>query len=79
MADCLMKLSIKNCLLVDLDSIHNKLSSNYSLSIYCLRHFPCTDGQLFTCLFFQFFPTTKVSDLFVVDFDLSLPMGGKFF
>ena len=47
-ADCSMKMLIRYDFLIDLESIHNKLSSDYSLNICFSRRFPCTDGQSFS-------------------------------
>ena len=48
-ADCLMKMSIRYIFLIDLDYIHNKLSSDYSLNICFLRRFPYTDSKILFC------------------------------
>ena len=41
-------LKVDMSILVDLDSIHNKLSSDYSLNLCFPRDFPHIDGQSFS-------------------------------
>ena len=53
-ADCSTKMSIKYNFWIDLDSIHNKLSSDYSLNICFSCRLPCTNGQSF----YQYKPPT---------------------
>ena len=43
-----MKMSTRYIFLTDLDSIHNKLSSDYSLNILFSCCCPCTDRQSFS-------------------------------